>query len=120
MPLSLTTKKALCKLYESDATEERLILQPIQAVLFFGTPNHGMDIATLIPMAHGQANEEFLRSLGKDSADLRRQAQQWEKAFDSASISVPYHFKIISFYETKESKTAVKVCPVVFKVKRHG
>lgn len=105
---------------ESDATEERLILQSIQAVLFFGTPNHGMDITTLIPMVHGQANENFLRSLGKDSADLRRQAQQWARAFDSASSSVPDHLKIISFYETKESKTAVKVCPLVVKVQRCG
>lgn len=120
MPWSLTTLKALCKLCESDVTEERLILQSIQAVLFFGTPNHGMDITTLMPMVHGQANEDFLRSLGKDSAVLRRQAQQWAKAFDSASSNVPDHLKIISFYETKEFKTAVEVCPVIVKIRLHG
>lgn len=90
--------------------EEELLLNSIRAILFFGTPNQGMDITSLIPMVEGQANEDFLRSLGTDSADLRRQAQQWSKAFDSVKPSFASDaLEITSYYETSTSRTAVKV-----------
>lgn len=94
----------------SKRIEGKAILKSLQAVLFFGTPNQGMDITSLVPMVEGQPNELFLRSLGYDSSELRIQAQLWDEVFvvregDILSAS----FVIISFYETKESPTAIKV-----------
>lgn len=89
--------------------DDEALLKSIRAILFFGTPNQGMDITSLIPMVEGEANESFLRSLGTDSADLRRQAQQWSKAFDGAqSGPLLNDLEITSYYETCTSRTAMK------------
>ncbi|KAF9641127.1 hypothetical protein BFW01_g486 [Lasiodiplodia theobromae] len=106
----LILKQALCEMANSKRIEGKAILKSLQAVLFFGTPNQGMDITSLIPMVEGQPNELFLRSLDSDTSELRLQAQHWEQIFvlregDMLSAS----FQIISFYETKESPTAIKV-----------
>lgn len=88
----------------------KAILKSLQAVLFFGTPNQGMDITSLVPMVEGQPNEPFLRSLDYDSSELRQQAKLWDQTFvlregDILSAS----FLIVSFYETRESPTAIQV-----------
>ncbi|KAL2675967.1 hypothetical protein IWX47DRAFT_416009 [Phyllosticta citricarpa] len=89
--------------------EEQDLLKSVEAVLFFGTPNSGMDISSTIPMVRGQPNEDFLRSIGRDSADLRRLAEKWEKAIDpTGDGSVSQTLKIYSFYETMQSPTAAK------------
>lgn len=90
--------------------DDRLLLKSIRAILFFGTPNQGIDIRSLIPIVEQQTNEDFLRSLGTDSVELRRQAQQWSKAFDSShSDLISNDLEIISYYETSTSPTAIKV-----------
>lgn len=94
----------------SKRIEGKAILKSLQAVLFFGTPNQGMDITSLIPMVEGQPNELFLRSLDSDTSELRLQAQHWEQIFvlrEGDMLSAL--FQIISFYETKESPTAINV-----------
>lgn len=98
-------------MYTNPKQEDKVLLRSIRAVVFFGIPNQVMNISALIPMAEGQVNEEFLRSLGTDSADLQRQAQQWSKAFDcTESESLTQHsLEILSFYETNTSPTAIKV-----------
>lgn len=102
--------QALCQMFTNSNVDEELLLKSIRAILFFGTPNQGMDITSLIPMVEEQPNEDFLRSLGTDSADLRRQAQQWSKAFDSVkSRFISNKLEITSYYETSTSRTAVKV-----------
>ncbi|KAK7515000.1 hypothetical protein IWZ03DRAFT_416367 [Phyllosticta citriasiana] len=104
----LVIKEALCKLAVG-RKEERDLLKSVEAVLFFGTPNSGMDISSTIPMVRGQPNEDFLRSIGRDSADLRRLAEKWEKAIDpTGDGSVSQTLKIYSFYETMQSPTAAK------------
>ena len=75
-------------------------LKSISGVLFFGVPNQGMGIESLIPMVGDLPNRYFLESLSKESASLRDQARQFQKAF-------PFRdFQVISFYETKRSPTA--------------
>lgn len=90
--------------------DEELLLKSIRAILFFGTPNQGMDISSLIQIVQGQVNENFLRSLGTDSAELRRQAQQWRRAFDDAkSNTFSKRLEVLSYYETSTSRTAIEV-----------
>jgi protein SERAC1 len=73
------------------------------AALFFGVPNQGMDISSLIPMAEGQDNLPFLMSLGKDSELLRNLHRDFGSTFDFKDSI------IISYYETERSRTAKKV-----------
>jgi protein SERAC1 len=96
----------VCKLSEA---KKHSVLGLIRGILFFGTPNQGMDISTLIPMVEGQPNEDFLRSLGRGSADLRRQEKQWKNAVDDPQSTVTRNLEIISYYETEESPTAIQV-----------
>jgi hypothetical protein len=82
---------------------DRANLQSIYGILFFGTPNQGMDISSLVAMVGDQPNRYFLESLGRGSEVL----SAIMKSFDDVFTSMNY--EIVSFYETAESPTAVKV-----------
>ncbi|KAI9778529.1 MAG: hypothetical protein M1839_008060 [Geoglossum umbratile] len=73
-----------------------------RGILFFGVPNQGIDIDSLIPMVQDHPNMLFLLTLGKESGYLRNQHRAFFKAFDSKDS------RVISFYETEESPTAQK------------
>lgn len=79
------------------------IFNSIYGALFFGVPNQGMDIKSLIPMVEGQVNQGLLHSLSNESQILRDQSRAFPKAFDSQES------KIVCFYETLTSPTAIKV-----------
>lgn len=72
-------------------------------MLFFGCPNQGMDISSLVPMCQGQANLPFLLSLAQSSERLRQLCREFPKQFPFPDS------KIMSFYETKMSPTAAQV-----------
>lgn len=71
--------------------------------LFFGVPNLGMAIESLVPMVGDQPNRSFLETLGRNSALLRCHQEQFWTMFRSR----PVH--ILGFYETKLSRTACNV-----------
>ena len=73
------------------------------AILFFGCPNQGIEIKSLIPMCQGQPNLPFLLSLAPSSERLRQLCREFPKKFPFQDS------KIISLYETKLSHTA-QVC----------
>jgi hypothetical protein len=82
---------------------DRAILDSVYGGLFFGVPNHGIDVESLVAMVKDQPNQAFLHSLGKGSQLLRNQSREFPKAFyyrDSA---------IFCLYETMASPTAQKV-----------
>lgn len=87
---------------ESDEIDEAN-LKSVYGILFFGVPNQGMAIETLLPMAGQNPSRNLLDTLRKGSEVLRHQQEQFPLAF-SFPDSV-----IVSFYETLESPTAVKV-----------
>ncbi|KAL1390072.1 hypothetical protein HDK64DRAFT_298827 [Phyllosticta capitalensis] len=106
----LVVKEALCKLSDG-RSEEANILKCVEAIFFFGTPNSGMDISSLIPIVSGQPNEQFLRSVEKESPDLRRQGERWHEITQhEASKYVSPTLRIFSFYETLRSPTAAQNC----------
>ena len=74
------------------------------AAMFFGVPNRGMNTDSLRPMVIGQPNENFLMNLGRDSELLTMKNERFCKVFAFRDS------KILSFYETKQSPTAVLVC----------
>ena len=76
-------------------------------LLFFGVPNRGMDIESLQAIVGDKQNRYLLESVGQYSEILLQQDGQFGSVF---------HFeetRVISFFETKSSPTAIKVnCPV--------
>jgi hypothetical protein len=95
-------KKAFLDM-RADETAYETIIKATYGVLFFSCPNKGMNIESLIPMCDRQPNLPFLHTLGQDSALLRQLCRDWPDAF-------PYSdSRIIAFYETQLSPTAIKV-----------
>ncbi|KAH0556219.1 hypothetical protein GP486_005853, partial [Trichoglossum hirsutum] len=95
------TLKALIQMNEGNRMDKSNFASTC-GILFFGVPNQGIDISSLIPMVMDQPNMLFLMSLGKESGYLRDRHRAFCKAFTSRDT------KIISFYETEESPTAQK------------
>lgn len=85
------------------------VLGLIRGILFFGTPNEGMDNSNLVLMARGQPNEDFVRSIGTDSAELRRLGMQWHDVFKRASPNLFKNLEIFSYYETEKSPTYIEI-----------
>lgn len=92
--------QALHLMRTSTLSEDRKIFSVINGILFFGVPNQGMDISSLIPMVANQANRGFLHTLESNSPILRMQAQQYSDAI------VNLRCDVVNFYETKKSYTA--------------
>ena len=86
-----------------DEVDEQ-ILNATCGAMFFGVPSRGMNIDSLRPMVSGQPNETFLINLGRDSELLTMKSERFCKAFRSRDS------KVLSFYETEQSPTAVPVC----------
>lgn len=86
----------------STLSEDRQNFSAIRGIFFFGVPNQGMDITSLIPMVANQANRGFLHTLESNSPILRIQAQQYSDVITNLRCDV------VNFYETKRSPTAQK------------
>ncbi|GME25839.1 ankyrin repeat-containing protein [Neofusicoccum parvum] len=97
----LIVKEAVINMHRFKTKDDQMNLQSLRAGLFFGVPNLGMDVQSLIPMVQGNANEYLVNTLKPGSEIL-----SWQKgAFETASQKVLKYW----YYETKESPTAQKV-----------
>ncbi len=72
-------------------------------ILFFGCPNQGMNIDSLLAWCDKQPNQPFLFTLQPSSERLRQLCRDFSKTFIFPDS------RIISFYETKLSPTAIQV-----------
>lgn len=98
----LLIKDALVQLSMSNSGLDQI--RQIAGVLFFGVPNDGMDITSLIPMVNDQPNRFLLESLSAiNSQVLRIQEGSFAKFLTQTALN------IFCFYETRESPTAVQV-----------
>lgn len=98
----LLIKEALTQMAESDFEAD--LLKRIHGLLFFGVPNDGMNISSLIPMVNNQPNQSLVLSLDPmNSQILRLQKRSFAKVMSGKTI------KMYCFYETKISPTATKV-----------
>ncbi|OBT86873.1 hypothetical protein VE02_03833 [Pseudogymnoascus sp. 03VT05] len=75
----------------------------IYGALFFGVPNQGIDITSLIPMVKSQFNQSFLHSLSTMSDLLLKQCREFPQAFNFPES------RIMCFYETLASPTAINM-----------
>lgn len=86
------------------------VLASITAVLFFGVPNHGMQIESLLSMVHNQPNEDLIRTLRHDSDLLIQQSERFLKNFQGKRRGIDFNrIELFSFYETQTSPTAQEV-----------
>jgi hypothetical protein len=83
--------------------EDASILNSISGFLFFGVPHQGMAIESLVPLVQDNPNRGLLESLNKNSALLQRLEKEFSNAFGARCP------RIVSFYETERSPTAVEV-----------
>ena len=98
----LLVKEALVQLAESDL--ERSQIGRIFGAIFFGVPNNGMDIESLIPIVNDQPNRFLLESLNTiNSQVLRLQERSFARFLDQTAL------EMFCFYETRLSPTAAKV-----------
>ncbi|KAK3364037.1 hypothetical protein B0T25DRAFT_443738, partial [Lasiosphaeria hispida] len=97
----LLIKEALVQMLDSNS--ERDQMRRIVGALFFGVPNDGMDIASLIPMVNDQPNRSLLESLSAiNSQVLRLQRRSFARFLELTP------FEMFCFYETRFSQTARK------------
>ena len=77
-------------------------IKAVSDILLFDVPNQGMEVTSLCPMVHGQANLPLVAGLDKRTDDLYRLVKQFNQVFSSSSTN------IVSFYETRESRPATR------------
>lgn len=79
-------------------------LESIRGLLFFGVPNQGMTIESLIPMVNNQPNRQLVETLNENSDVLRHVTNNFTASLKFSNA------KVICFYETEKSPTAIQVC----------
>ncbi|KAH7009843.1 hypothetical protein EDB80DRAFT_610413 [Ilyonectria destructans] len=100
----LIIKQTLISLSKSTVEDDINLLQAVRGIAFFGVPNDGMDISSLIPMAGDGPNRFLLESINRiNSQILTMQQREFYKALGEEGEA-----EIICFYETVESPTAQK------------
>ncbi|CAH0053553.1 unnamed protein product [Clonostachys solani] len=96
----LIVKKALSELAKSENEVHVRLIQAVHGLVFFGVPNDGMDIKSLIPMAGDGPNRSLIESLSSSNSDvLRTLHQEFHDILGSGRM-------ILCFYETELSPTA--------------
>lgn len=98
----LLIKQALIRVSESK--DDRDLLGFVVGWLFFGVPNDGMDIESLITIVRDQPNRSLVESLRWENSDFLRTQK------DSFSTLISQHqFEMFCFHELEQSPTAEKV-----------
>ena len=94
----IVLKQAMVVLAGSSGVE-KVILQKIRGVFFFGVPHLGMEMAHLLEIVQGQPNEPLVRTLSRDGSYLTLLDDQFR------GIALFPKVRIISAYETKMSQS---------------
>jgi hypothetical protein len=79
---------------------EKLILERVRSIFFFGVPHLGMEMSHLLAVARGQPNEALIRALSREAGYLTLLDDQFQ------GIVVFPKIRIISAYETRLSRAA--------------
>lgn len=98
----LLIKEALVRM--ADSYSDLALMKQVFGAVFFGVPNDGMEIESLIPMVNDQPNRFLLESLSAiNSQVLGLQARSFATFLNRTA------FEIFCFYEVKKSRTAAQV-----------
>lgn len=96
----IVVKQAINDMRVSELDQDKRNFASICGIVFFGVPNQGMDIHSLVPMVGDQPNRGLLQNLEHNSPMLRIQAREFLAALENL------HCDVLNFYETQESPTA--------------
>ena len=102
-------------LEEDDDPETHSIYQATKAIMFFGTPQHGLptaDILSMIDTKNNGERAELVKSIGVGSPVLMGHLQKFAYFSD--------RFKIFSFYERQKTRSIVMVCPILLRSEGHA
>ncbi|KAI9891067.1 MAG: hypothetical protein M1814_003418 [Vezdaea aestivalis] len=94
----LILKQALIQMGKGG--KNQTLFKSVYGILFFGVPNQGLNVTSLLPMVKGQPNEQFIHMLGKSQL-LRDQCRDFRDTFDFRDS------EIVCFYETTLSPSAI-------------
>ncbi|CAG9997203.1 unnamed protein product [Clonostachys byssicola] len=72
----LIVKQALAELSKSENEVHVKLMQAVHGLVFFGVPNDGMDIKSLIPMAGDGPNRSLIESLSSSNSQMLRTLHQ--------------------------------------------
>ena len=97
----LVLKQTLVQMSSGDIADTRNFTATF-SILFFGVPNQGMDISSLLAMVRDQRNLPFLTMLSKDASPLQELIDRFRELFDFRDSYV------YSFYETYASPIVKK------------
>ncbi|KAL7913168.1 hypothetical protein GGI35DRAFT_442193 [Trichoderma velutinum] len=98
----LIVKQALTFLSKSQKETDMKLVQAVYGIVFFGVPNHGMDITSLIAMAGDGPNRFLVESINfHNSQILDILHRDFQLALGKQGES-----EIVCFYETETSPTA--------------
>ncbi|KAL7917378.1 hypothetical protein ACQKWADRAFT_324692 [Trichoderma austrokoningii] len=98
----LIVKQALTILSKSQRDADIKLIQAVYGIVFFGVPNHGMDITSLVLMAGDGPNRFLIESINfHNSQILDILHRDFQVALGKQGES-----EIVCFYETERSPTA--------------
>lgn len=109
----LLIKEALIRLSES--TDMPAVIGSVKGCLFFGVPNDGMKIASLIPMAGNRPNTPLIQSLRDENSQVLRTLGK-----NFAKLTGQRQLDIFCFFEMLLSPTAIKVLVSCLIIHSHG
>ena len=96
----IVLKRALVMLAHEANDEDKMILESVKGLVFFGVPHRGMEISHFLAMVAKQPNEDLIsRTLSPDSDLLPELHEQ----FSQIAIRINPEIKFV--YETVESQT---------------
>lgn len=98
----LIIKKALTNLENMGIARSRL---PVQAIIFLGAPHRGLNVTALQTLVKGEPIAKLVAELEADSATLTDLNQGF--------AHVAKNIDILTCYETRSTKTAINVSPIV-------
>ena len=104
----IVLKRAIVLLAHDSNDEEKMILESVKGLVFFGVPHRGMEISHFLAMVAKQPNENLIsRTLSPDSTLL----PELDKDFSNIASSMSQDTRYV--YETAESQlTEVSLLPV--------
>lgn len=91
-------------LSKSNVEQSKKLLRAIYGIVFFGVPNEGMDISSLIAMVQDRPNRFLIESIGINSQILTDLKRGFHTVLDEEGGS-----EVFCFYETLMSPTAKEV-----------
>lgn len=95
----IVLKRALVLLALEGNDEEKMILESVKGLVFFGVPHRGMEVSHFLAMVARQPNEDLIsRALSPDSALL----PELDKQFSEIALRIDPNIRFV--YETAESQ----------------